>query len=139
MADRSTHYKPPESREELLLRYASGERSFPDTELSDADLSQIIDLQLKNLNQILEKRSLHLRMTDEARDWLIEKTCADRSYGARPLKRALQKYVEDELSEALIQGNVVEESEIEIIRQEDRLSFRPVAAEELEKEFFQKA
>ena len=108
-------------------------------ELTDVDLSQIIDLQLKNLNRILEKRSLHLRMTAEAREWLIEKTCADRSYGARPLKRALQKYVEDELSEALIQGEVVEESEIEIIRQDDRLSFRPVAAEELEKEFFQKA
>ena len=108
-------------------------------ELTDTDLSQIIDLQLKNLNRILEKRSLRLRMTAEAREWLIEKTCADRNYGARPLKRALQKYVEDELSEALIQGEVTEESEIEIIRQDDRLTFRPVAAEELEKEFFQKA
>ncbi|HKP68926.1 MAG TPA: ATP-dependent Clp protease ATP-binding subunit [Pyrinomonadaceae bacterium] len=108
-------------------------------ELTDTDLSQIIDLQVANLNRILEKRSLHLRMSTEARDWLIEKTCADRSYGARPLKRALQKYVEDELSEALIQGDVVEKSDIEIIRQDDRLSFRPVAAEELEKEFFQKA
>ena len=41
MADRPTNYKPPESREELLRRYASGERSFPDTELSDADLSGV--------------------------------------------------------------------------------------------------
>jgi uncharacterized protein YjbI with pentapeptide repeats len=38
MADGPTNYRPPESREELLRRYASGERSFPDTELSDADL-----------------------------------------------------------------------------------------------------
>ena len=105
-------------------------------ELSDADLTEIIDLQLKNLNRILENRSLKVRMTDEARKWLIQKTCADRSYGARPLKRALQKYVEDELSEALIQGEVSEGSEVEIFCSEDKLSFRPVAAEQLEEEFF---
>jgi len=108
-------------------------------ELTDEDLTQIIDLQVKNLNRILENKSLKVRMSDEARAWLIEKTCADRSYGARPLKRALQKYVEDELSEALIQGEVSEESEIEIICSDDKLSFRPVAAEQLEKEFFQQA
>jgi ATP-dependent Clp protease ATP-binding subunit ClpC len=105
-------------------------------ELTDVDLTQIIDLQVTNLNRILENKSLKVRMSDEARKWLIEKTCADRSYGARPLKRALQKYVEDELSEALIQGDVSEDSEIEIFCTEDRLSFRPVAAEQLEKEFF---
>ena len=108
-------------------------------ELTDEDLTHIIDLQVKNLNRILENKSLKVRMSDEARQWLIEKTCADRSYGARPLKRALQKYVEDELSEALIQGEVSEESEIEIFCSEDKLSFRPVAAEQLEKEFFQQA
>ena len=108
-------------------------------ELTDIDLTQIIDLQVKKLNEILENKSLKVRMSDEARQWLIEKTCADRSYGARPLKRALQKYVEDELSEALIQGEVPEGSEIEIYCTEDKLSFRPVAAEQLEKEFFQQA
>ena len=105
-------------------------------ELTDVDLTQIIDLQVTNLNRILENKSLKVRMSDEARKWLIEKTCADRSYGARPLKRALQKYVEDELSEALIQGDVAEDSEIEIFCSEDRLAFRPVAAEQLETEFF---
>ncbi len=105
-------------------------------ELSDVDLSQIIDMQVANLNRMLEKRTLKVRMTDDARRWLIEKTCADRIYGARPLKRALQKYVEDELSEALIQGEVSEESEIEIFCSEEKLSFRPVTAEQLEQEFF---
>lgn len=41
MADLPISYKPPETREELLRRYASGERSFPDIELSDADLSGV--------------------------------------------------------------------------------------------------
>src|SRR5687767_371829 len=108
-------------------------------ELTDADLSQIIDLQVGSLNGILERRGLKVRMLEEARQWLIEKTCVDRSYGARPLKRALQKYVEDELSEALIQGEISEESEIEIYCSDDKLSFRPVAAEQLEREFFHQA
>src|SRR5690606_35534837 len=70
-------------------------------ELTDADLEAIVEMQVAALNKILTGRRLTLTVSDEARKWLIEKTCADRSYGARPLKRALQKYVEDELSEAL--------------------------------------
>lgn len=107
-------------------------------ELSDADLAQIVDLQVASLNRILEKRSLTIKLSEQARNWLIEKTCADRSYGARPLKRALQKYVEDELSEALIQGEVSEESDVEIICENDKLSFKTVSAEEVEKEFLQR-
>jgi len=101
-------------------------------ELLDADLAQIIDLQVAKLNILLEKRTLKIRMTDEARNWLIEKTCADRSYGARPLKRALQKYVEDELSEALIQGEVREDSDVEIFRKDDKLAFRSTPVDDLE-------
>lgn len=107
-------------------------------ELTDEDLSKIVDLQVAKLNGMLEKRSLKVSMTDKARNWLIEKTCTDRNYGARPLKRALQKYVEDELSEALIQGDVSEESEIEIVVGDDKLSFRAVPNEIAEPEIFQK-
>jgi len=42
----------------------------------------------------------------EAVDWIIEATCKDRSYGARPLRRALQRYIEDPLSEELIRGQL---------------------------------
>lgn len=100
-------------------------------ELLDEDMLQIVDLQLAKLNEIVEKRSLIITMTDEARLWLVTKTTADRSYGARPLKRALQKYVEDELSEALIQGEVHEESSVEIFQEGDKLAFRTI--NELEK------
>ncbi|MDQ3373629.1 MAG: ATP-dependent Clp protease ATP-binding subunit [Acidobacteriota bacterium] len=104
-------------------------------ELLDADLMQIIDLQIGKLNEILEKRALQIRLTEEAKQWLIKKTCADRSYGARPLKRALQKYVEDELSEALIQGDLSEENLVEVFCENDKLIFRPVRLEEMEKVF----
>lgn len=101
-------------------------------ELRETDLFEIIDLQVKRLNEILEKRALQIQLTTEAKRWLIEKTCADRNYGARPLKRALQKYVEDELSEALIQGSLAGESLVEIFCENDRLSFRPIAVAAIE-------
>ncbi len=107
-------------------------------ELVDEDLRQIVDLQIAKLNEILEKRTLQLRLTEDAKDWLIEKTCADRSYGARPLKRALQKYVEDEISEALIQGKIGDESVVEVFCEKDKLAFRSLTLKELEAEFFLK-
>lgn len=99
-------------------------------ELAQKDLVEIIDLQVGKLNEMLEKRTLQIRLTSAAKQWLIDKTCADRSYGARPLKRALQKYVEDELSEALIQGNLSEESLVEIFCEKDKLTFRSIRLEE---------
>jgi ATP-dependent Clp protease ATP-binding subunit ClpC len=99
-------------------------------ELADKDLFEIIDLQIGKLNEMLEKRTLQIRLTGEAKQWLVDKTCADRSYGARPLKRALQKYVEDELSEALIQGELSEESLVEIFCENEKLAFRVVRLEE---------
>jgi len=108
-------------------------------ELSDDDLLRIVDLQIAKLNKIVENRDLRVVLTDDARRWLIDKTCADRKYGARPLKRALQKYVEDELSEALIQGDVAEDSTVEVYAAADRLAFREVRAKKVEKELTQKA
>jgi len=97
-------------------------------ELSEDDLSQIIDLQIANLNHVIEGKHLTVRLSVEARKWLIDKTLQERSYGARPLKRALQKYVEDELSEALIQGEIVEGSEVEVVAEDGKLGFRTVVA-----------
>jgi hypothetical protein len=57
---------------------------------------------------------------------VVERTCADRSYGARPLRRALQKYVEDPLSEALIQGTLGNAPLIEVFVDGTALNFRPV-------------
>jgi len=108
-------------------------------ELTDADLLQIVDLQVGKLNEMLAGRALQIRLTDEAKQWLIVKTCADRSYGARPLKRALQKNVEDELSEQLIQGNLSGENLVEIFCENGKLAFRPIRLEELEDILFERA
>jgi ATP-dependent Clp protease ATP-binding subunit ClpC len=101
-------------------------------ELTEEDLALIVDLQLSDLNAMLEKRGLNITISPDARKWLIAKACEDRSYGARPLKRALRRYVEDELSEALIQGDITEQSDIEIIVKGETLAFREVLAAELD-------
>ncbi|HEY0385700.1 MAG TPA: ATP-dependent Clp protease ATP-binding subunit, partial [Pyrinomonadaceae bacterium] len=83
-------------------------------ELTDEDLLEVIQLQVEQMNKTLNNRGLEVRLTEEAKRWLVQKTCADRSYGARPLRRALQKHVEDPLSEALIQGHLSEATLIEV-------------------------
>jgi ATP-dependent Clp protease ATP-binding subunit ClpC len=95
--------------------------------LTDSDLLLIIDLLVSQINDTLVHRQVQIAITPEARQWILEKTCGDRSYGARPLRRALQKYVEDPLSEALIQGGLQRPATLEIFLAGDGLSFRPVA------------
>lgn len=107
-------------------------------ELHDEDLLQIVDLQIAKLNEILEKHALQVRLTDEAKKWLVAKACVDRAYGARPLRRALQKYVEDELSEGLIRGDLSEETLLEIFCDENKLAYRPLSSKELEEEVLEK-
>lgn len=107
-------------------------------ELTDADMLQIVELQLRDLNERLAQRSLSVTITPEASGWLVEKTTADRSYGARPLKRALQKYVEDELSEALIQGDVTDDSSVEIYVENERLALRTLKTDNRGKELTHK-
>jgi ATP-dependent Clp protease ATP-binding subunit ClpC len=74
--------------------------------LSDDDLRRIMGLLVADLNRHLTDRQLSIALTPEAVDWIIEVTCRDRTYGARPLRRAIQRYVEDPLSEELIRGRL---------------------------------
>ena len=63
--------------------------------LSDDDLRTITRLLVKQLNDNLVDRKIRLALAPEVVDWVIEQTCKDRSYGARPLRRAIQRYIED--------------------------------------------
>ncbi len=66
------------------------------------------------------------RLTPDAAKYILEKTCSDRSYGARPLRRALQKYIEDPLSEALIQGSLPRPAELEVYLGDTGIYYRQV-------------
>jgi ATP-dependent Clp protease ATP-binding subunit ClpC len=74
--------------------------------LSDDDLRRITQLLIGILNEHLADRQLKVVVLPEVVDWIIEATCRDRSYGARPLRRAIQRYIEDPLSEELIRGEL---------------------------------
>ncbi|MGA8184987.1 MAG: ATP-dependent Clp protease ATP-binding subunit, partial [Terriglobia bacterium] len=94
--------------------------------LNDADLLQILDLLVNTMNQHLAQKNISLTLSPEAGKWILEKTCTDRSYGARPLRRALQKYIEDPLSEALIQGDINPPAVLEVLVENESLYYRPV-------------
>jgi ATP-dependent Clp protease ATP-binding subunit ClpC len=104
------------------------------TALSDNDLMQILELLVQNLNANLVHKAITLSVQDDAKRWILEKTLVDRSYGARPLRRALQRFIEDPLSEALIAGGISERPAfLEIYLDENKLFYRSIAAEGVEK------
>ncbi len=86
------------------------------------------------MNVNLVHKAITISVTDEAKKWIIDKTASDRTYGARPLRRALQRFVEDPLSEALIGGGIVQRPAfIEVYLENNPLFYRPVAADGEEK------
>lgn len=102
--------------------------------LTDADLIQIVELLLAQLNANLVAKAITISVTHDAKKWILDKTLIDRSYGARPLRRALQRYVEDPLSEALIAGGITERPAfLEVYLENNQLFYRPVAQEGAEK------
>jgi ATP-dependent Clp protease ATP-binding subunit ClpC len=92
--------------------------------LNNEDLEKIIDLLVNQINDSIISKNVKISLTPDAKRWILEKTCQDRSYGARPLRRALQRYVEDPLSEALIQGDIEPGSEIEVYEVDKGLYYR---------------
>jgi ATP-dependent Clp protease ATP-binding subunit ClpC len=97
--------------------------------LLDDELLEVVQLQLDQINKTMSRHGFEIKLTDEAKRWIVEKTCADRLYGARPIRRALQKYVEDPLSEALIQGQLEGATLVEIYLEGNELNFRPAGVE----------
>jgi ATP-dependent Clp protease ATP-binding subunit ClpC len=92
--------------------------------LTDDDLRRIMALLVEQLNANLADRRMKILLTPEVIDWIIDITCKDRSYGARPLRRAIQRYVEDPLSEELIRGNL-RDGEVEVYLDSGQLAYRP--------------
>ena len=100
------------------------------TALSDSDLMQILELLVQSLNTNLVHKAITISVNDEAKKWILDKTLTDRSYGARPLRRALQRYIEDPLSEALIAGLITARPAfLEVYLDNNQLFYRPVAQE----------
>jgi ATP-dependent Clp protease ATP-binding subunit ClpC len=91
--------------------------------LTDEDLEKIVDLLIGQVNEVMKQKRFSIALRPEVRKWIVAKTCHDRSYGARPLRRAIQRYVEDPLSECIIQNRIRPDSALEIYLREDVLFY----------------
>jgi ATP-dependent Clp protease ATP-binding subunit ClpC len=81
--------------------------------LSVEEMEQIVDLQMKEIQERLNEFGVKVALTEKSRQWLA-KTGYDPAFGARPMRRALQKYVESPLSVELLSGNISAGSTISV-------------------------
>jgi ATP-dependent Clp protease ATP-binding subunit ClpB len=98
--------------------------------LGNAQLGQILDMRLNDLGKLLEDRAISLELTEPARQ-LILAAGSDAAYGARPLKRALQRMVQDPLAIKILNGEVLHGSHvrIDVDRKSNQLHFEPMTRE----------
>jgi ATP-dependent Clp protease ATP-binding subunit ClpB len=92
--------------------------------LGRGEMDKIVEIQLRNFTNRLQRRGLGATITPAAREFLVEHGW-DPQYGARPLKRAIQRYVEDELAKKILAGEFKQGETITIGRGENGLTFSP--------------
>ncbi len=97
-------------------------------ELSKENLRQIVDLNIKDLEKRIGERKVGLELTDKAKDWLSEKGY-DPVFGARPLRRVIERYVENPLSSKLLRGELKEGDtiKVDVDKEKDELTFKSKA------------
>lgn len=91
--------------------------------LQKEEVREIVKLQLSRLQKRLKEKNVELQCTEESMDYLAEKGYQP-DLGARPIKRAIQRYVIDKLSVFMIEGNMPENSKVEMFLSDGELQFR---------------
>jgi ATP-dependent Clp protease ATP-binding subunit ClpB len=93
--------------------------------LGAAHMGPIVDIQVARLQKLLEDRKITLMLSDAAREWL-GRVGYDPVYGARPLKRAVQKYLQDPLADALLSGKIKDGDTVRVDEGDGQLVLEPV-------------
>jgi len=96
-------------------------------ELTEEQLRKIVDLMVKDLQNRLTERKLNLELTEKAKSWLA-KEGYDPMYGARPLRRVIERYVENPLSSQVLRGELKEGDTVRVDLGKDGLTFKIKAA-----------
>jgi ATP-dependent Clp protease ATP-binding subunit ClpC len=98
-------------------------------ELSEEQLREIVDLMVKELEERLAERKLGLELTEKAKSWLA-KEGYDPVYGARPLRRVIEKYIENPLSSKLLKGEIKEDDviKVDLNKEGNELTFKTKTA-----------
>ena len=101
--------------------------------LDRENLIQIVDLEINTVVKRLAGKNIHLKLDKKAKEFLIEQGY-DPNYGARPMRRAVERHIEDPLAEHLLRGDIAAGHVVKITHKKDEkyLSFRPVGADESE-------
>lgn len=94
-------------------------------QLEEEHLKQIVEIMLKSLLKRIKEMNIEIEVSDEAKSLLMKKGF-DQQYGARPLRRAITKLVEDQLSEEILKGNVKAGSKVLIAVEEEKLVFKSI-------------
>ncbi len=92
--------------------------------LKRSEMGAIVDIQLKRLQGLLEERKIAIDLDESARKWLADKGY-DPTYGARPLKRVIQREVQDPLADKILAGEVPDGAKVKITGGTDKLLFLP--------------
>ena len=96
--------------------------------LQKSEMARIVDIQMKRLAKLLEDRKITIELEPGARTWLADKGW-DPAYGARPLKRVIQKSVQDPLAELILSGKIKDGEKVDIAAGKQGLKFNGVLAE----------
>ncbi|HHW71038.1 MAG TPA: ATP-dependent Clp protease ATP-binding subunit [Clostridiales bacterium] len=91
--------------------------------LEKEHIKEIVDLMLENVSERLEPQEISIEVTDDAKDLLADEGF-DENYGARPLRRAIQRMVEDGLSDEILAGNIEEGDKVIIDAQDGKMTFK---------------
>ncbi|KDR94340.1 ATP-dependent Clp protease ATP-binding subunit ClpC [Peptoclostridium litorale DSM 5388] len=90
--------------------------------LTQRDIGNIVEIMIGQLRKRLEDMDIEMELTEEAKEFIAQKGF-DPEYGARPLKRAIQKYLEDRISEEMLKGNIKKGEHFLISREDGKLKF----------------
>jgi ATP-dependent Clp protease ATP-binding subunit ClpB len=90
--------------------------------LQRSDMGRIVDIQIGRLLKLLEDRKISIQLDKSAREWLAEKGY-DPAYGARPLKRVIQKYLQDPLAELILSGKIKDGDTVKVSSGKTGLTF----------------
>lgn len=92
--------------------------------LTDEDMMSIVQLMINQINSDQKGEKPNIQLSEAAMRWILEKACKDKRYGARPLRRAIQRYVEDPIAEMLIKaGNKASAATIQVDKGDQELVF----------------
>ena len=85
--------------------------------LGPIELRAVVDILLEDVNHTLGQRGLHVEVSPAVREWLLEQAGVEPSTGARPLRRTIQRHLQDAVSEILIsrRGEPIETIEVELV------------------------